>query len=281
VLHAHPEPTNELLRASFDLSADGIVVTDRYGVVRNMNSAAEAIFASPGETLIGRTFAWTVLPGETQELAVGVPGRDPRVVQIRAAVAYVGGESVRIVNARDITELARLRDELRALSLIDELTCLHNRRGFMRLAQQQLQLAHRSGRQLLIVFVDLDGMKRINDTLGHSAGDAALTEVAGVLRETFRCTDVLARVGGDEFAAVSIEAPGATAAVIENRLRTNVDNRNADPGRRFRLSLSVGATSYDPADPRTLEDLMAHADARMYEDKRRKRVSDFIPRRAE
>jgi predicted signal transduction protein with EAL and GGDEF domain len=99
-----------------------------------------------------------------------------------------------------------LQASLADLALSDELTGLYNRRGFMALAERQLKLGRRSGRGMLFILVDVDGLKQINDSLGHSQGDSALRRTAEVLRKTFRNSDVIARMGGDEFAVLAIEA---------------------------------------------------------------------------
>ena len=101
-----------------------------------------------------------------------------------------------------------LQSELSSLALTDELTGLYNRRGFICLSEVQLKLARRSGCDMVLFFIDVDGLKQINDSFGHSEGDNALIRTAEVLRMTFRESDVLARIGGDEFGALAIEASG-------------------------------------------------------------------------
>jgi two-component system cell cycle response regulator len=106
--------------------------------------------------------------------------------------------------------------EIQSLLLTDDLTGLHNRRGFFALAQQQLALARRQGEPCLLFFADLDNMKAINDSLGHSQGDLALQDAAAVLQRTFRASDILARIGGDEFAVLAMEAdPSSTEAILQ------------------------------------------------------------------
>jgi diguanylate cyclase (GGDEF)-like protein len=161
----------------------------------------------------------------------------------------------------------RMVAEVRAMSLVDQLTGLSNRRGFRLLAEQQLRIANRTKRGILLLFADLDGMKRINDTLGHQEGDLALVEVAEVLRETFRESDIIARIGGDEFAIVAIEAEKDSADLLGRRLRENLAARNAKGVRRYALSMSLGVARYDPGSPCTLDELLARADRLMYGEK--------------
>ena len=181
------------------------------------------------------------------------------------------GKQVMLVLSRDITDRVQRREELRALSLQDVLTKVGNRRGFDHLADQQLKVAQRTGDPVLLLFADVDNMKWINDSLGHREGDLALIETANVLRESFRDSDIIGRVGGDEFAVLAIEADVGQAPEILDRLQDRLAARNAQSGRHFRLSVSVGIVAYDPAEPLPLDELMARADALMYEDKRARR----------
>lgn len=167
-------------------------------------------------------------------------------------------------------ERQRRLTELRAVALVDELTGLYNRRGFLALAQQQLRIADRLSSRLCQIFVDLDGLKRINDTLGHPAGDRALAEAAELLRETFRDCDVIARVGGDEFAVLTMDSTDDDAAAMLARLADRVAAHNAWLDRDFAISLSTGVALYDGATPSSVGELLARADAWMYTHKRSK-----------
>lgn len=157
--------------------------------------------------------------------------------------------------------------ELSNLALKDELTGLYNRRGFLALADRQLKLARRSGRSLLLFFIDLDGLKEINDVFGHTEGDAALRRTAEALHATFRDSDVVARFGGDEFAALAIEASGQSEASIRERLTEYLSS----VGRKdvhHKYSLSLGTARFDPWNPVSIRELIAEADRAMYEQKR-------------
>ena len=180
---------------------------------------------------------------------------------------------------RDVTQreqskdlLQRQADELRALSLVDELTGLYNRRGFLTIATQQLKLCDRTMRPALVVFVDLDGMKRINDELGHDIGDQALIETASTLRQCFRYSDIVARLGGDEFVALAIDASQDMCGTIQKRLTDKLAEINARPGRRFELQFSVGMAPYDPSRAEMVEEVLARADSLMYEQKRARKA---------
>jgi two-component system cell cycle response regulator len=165
-------------------------------------------------------------------------------------------------------ERQELRNELRIMSLHDELTGLHNRRGFELLAAQQLKLADRYGKCLLLIFADIDGLKGINDRLGHREGDRALVETAAALAESFRGCDIVARWAGDEFVVLASDCRPAGAGVLLRRLVTNVDSRPVAAGLPYELRITAGSASYDPDTPCSLGDLVRRADEDMYQRKR-------------
>ena len=169
-------------------------------------------------------------------------------------------------------ERHRLTEHLRMMSLIDELTGLHNRRGFEVLAVHQLRLADRYGRNLLLLFVDIDGLKRINDAMGHHQGDSALVEAATALRESFRGCDIMARWGGDEFVVLTSECLPTKAETLIERLTSNLWLREISAGLPYELRITVGCAPYDPANPCTLGNLIRQADEDMCRHKAERRV---------
>ena len=166
---------------------------------------------------------------------------------------------------------ARTESALRELSLVDDLTGLYNRRGFMTLAEQQLKVAHRTKKEMALFYADLDDLKRINDTFGHDEGDAALVEASAMLRNAFRDSDILARIGGDEFVVLAIDVPEGKAASLSRRLREKFVARNARSGQDYLLSFSLGVVRYDPDEPVTVAELLTRADRLMYKDKSSKK----------
>ena len=168
------------------------------------------------------------------------------------------------------TRLMELQAELRHMATIDPQTRLLNRRGFMPLAHHQLEVARRQLRPIALLFADLDGLKHVNDTIGHHAGDAMIAEAAHVLKATFRTADLMARVGGDEFCVLLTTDPMPDVQGAIDRLMAEVGERNAEPGRPYRLSFSFGVAEFDPSSPSTLDELMQTADNRMYDQKRTK-----------
>ena len=166
-------------------------------------------------------------------------------------------------------ERHRFQKSLQSLSLIDDLTGLCNRRGFIALAGQHLRMIQRKGAALLI-YLDLDGLKLINDTYGHLEGNRALIVTANILRSSFRQSDILARLGGDEFCVLMTDAGQDSAQQVRKRMQQRTDFVNALSSWRFHLSLSVGIADVPVVHQPSLDDLLRAADALMYEEKRSK-----------
>ena len=184
----------------------------------------------------------------------------------------IGGEFFVQAIIRDITNDKQAEEALKAMSLVDDLTGLYNRRGFLTLAQQELKMVNRLKRETFLLFADLDGLKEINDTFGHLEGDQALIDMARILKESFREPDILARIGGDEFVILAKEgALEADPKIFMERVRKNLDLYNEKTERNYRLSLSMGVVAYDPDQPVSIETLLAQADSLMYEEKQEKK----------
>jgi len=178
-----------------------------------------------------------------------------------------------ISSCLDIHERKALQDTLETISISDDLTGLLNRRGFFTLAQQQIKVANRTKRRLFLIYGDLDGLKTVNDTLGHAAGDLLLVETAGLLREVFRESDIIARLGGDEFAVLLTEDSATPdTAVILDRLREAISAHNERPSGGPSISISIGLQVYDPASPSSFDKLISQADSRMYEEKKKRKA---------
>lgn len=168
-------------------------------------------------------------------------------------------------------ERSRLISALRGLSLVDGLTELYNLRGFLEFGEQHLNLARRTGRGATLVFVDLDRFRTINDTLGHHIGDRALRRTAELLRESFRRSDVIARMEADEFAILALEASEGDGEVFVQRLMNRVEEFNRQSRESYRITLTVGRSRFGAKSEETLEELMAEAKAEVTEEKEAKR----------
>ncbi len=194
-------------------------------------------------------------------LTKGVPLRD------------VTGKTVKwFGTCTEIDHLKRTEESLRGLVLLDDLTSLHNHRGFLVLAEQQMKVSRRNCSPFLLIFLDVDGLKNINDTLGHAAGSRAIIETADILRSCFRKSDILARFGGDEFVVLAVDTSASVEAALLAHIKEKLAAANSEPNRTYRLSLSIGVLPCDATTQSSLEELLAKVDSLMYQDKRSKAV---------
>lgn len=184
--------------------------------------------------------------------------------------------NVQIETSKELKEalsaLENSNKKLKTMSLRDDLTGLYNRRGFITHGNQHLKLAYRTKRNCLLYFIDLDGLKRINDNYGHNEGDAAIVNTAKILKLSFRQADILARFGGDEFAVLAVNTYIESIEEILKRLEENIYNFNANNKKPYKLSMSIGIAPFDIAEKANLEDLLKEADRQLYEEKNRKKL---------
>lgn len=270
--------TNQKLQASelrlrkiITSNADSIIIINENGIVNFVNPAAKKLFDRGSEEFIGHKFEFSINPNQSSEIEIIRKNEQKAIAEMRVVQIEWGGQVSYLASCRDVSEIVQLREKLKAMSLIDELTKLYNRRGFHELSKQQLKIAHRLKNVVLLIFVDLDNMKSINDNLGHQAGDQALKDTANILRDTFRKSDIIGRMGGDEFAILAIEASKANIDIINRRLQGNIDIHNKSGKRQFELSMSIGISRFYPNSQQTLDDLIKQADEQMYLQKRKKK----------
>ena len=210
-----------------------------------------------------------VLPGSSdEEIAV-------EAVQAGAQDYLVKGEAALSMLPRVISyaiERHRLQEQLRDWSLFDELTGLFNRRGFLTLAEQQRRLSARTHVPWLVFFIDMDRFKKINDRFGHDEGDRALVAVAEILRRAFRTSDIIARIGGDEFVVCAIGAGEEALSHLCGRVREELEEHNAQRDGGASLSLSIGTAIVEAT--MGVEEALERADRNMYEAKQVAHRSD-------
>lgn len=190
-----------------------------------------------------------------------------------AALQVLARQITTKLELRRMSELLRISNEqLQNLSLTDDLTGLHNRRGFLLHVEQPFKLfrSRRSDDRLWLLMADMDKLKLINDTFGHDEGSAAIVKTAEILRQTFREADIIARLGGDEFVALFINAVESSDRVIAKRLQSNFDEYNAGSGKPYKLSMSFGVVSVEFSGTDSIEETIKQADEAMYAHKRSK-----------
>src|SRR5678809_7427 len=272
--------------AAMKASMDGMAIIDHGGACIYLNDAYAKIFGyAVPERLIGATWEMFYFEDELARLkdkimpavwrdgswrgeALGLKlsgGTIPLEISISSVD---GGGLVQIV--RDITERKNLEETLRNSSLKDDLTGLFNRRGLLKLAAPYLNFARRHKEKLLLLFIDLDGMKKINDEFGHNEGDNALIQTAAILNRSFRSSDIIARLGGDEFTVLVTDLNASKEEAIA-RLNENLRAYNASETRGHKLSFSIGVATLEPERMTCFEELLEQADQAMYEQKRMKR----------
>ncbi|RJQ44933.1 MAG: sensor domain-containing diguanylate cyclase [Nitrospiraceae bacterium] len=193
------------------------------------------------------------------------------IISLSVAFLYKKASYDLILRERAEQALRESEQQLKAMTITDKLTGLSNRRGFFMLAEQQLKIAERNKKGAFLVYADLDNLKKINDTAGHQAGDQALIDIANILRNTYRKSDIIARMGGDEFAVFLVDFIGASPEIINSHLYRNIDMYNTGGKSGPALSISTGTASWDPQNPCSLDELIAHADSVMYEHKKREK----------
>ena len=282
-----------------DAAFEGVGVNDGK-MFREVNRAMAELFGYTVEEMVGMNPLLCIAPeGQEHVLAVmregaqtyettGLRKSGERFhLEVRVRVVEENGRTIRISTARDVTvqktterSLVERADEMASLSRLDELTGLSNRRGFLEQGRKLIADAEQGSTLTpLVFFIDVNGMKPVNDDLGHEEGDRLLRDVADLLRATFRGYDLIARLGGDEFAVLAAcgEEAGATVAA---RLQTKIDRHNERANRRYQVSVSVGQAAHRAG--RSVDELLAEADERMYSVKRasgsgRSRVAAATP----
>jgi diguanylate cyclase (GGDEF)-like protein/PAS domain S-box-containing protein len=279
------------LAAAVAVTADGIAITGVSGALEFVNHAFARMHGHKVGDLLQTPWAALYEPAEAQRL---VREAIPEVTQ----VGFWQGEATGMASdgslypqelsltllphgglvavARDISERKATEERLTHLSVRDELTSLYNRRGFLEQADSALRLAARQGVPCALFYGDLDAFKSVNDGFGHNAGDAALKTIADILTSTFRETDLVSRLGGDEFTILAIDVRPDDLPVIMERIDTAVRDSNAAragvAADAWHLGISLGVAHFDPDAPDDVETLLRSADEAQYEQKRQRKA---------
>ena len=272
--------------AAMKASMDGMAIIDHGGACIYMNDAYAKIFGYADNTrLIGSSWEMFFFEDELTRLkeqimpavwrdgswrgeALGLK-RSGSTLPLEISISSVdGGGLVQVV--RDITERKKIEETLRNTSLKDDLTGLFNRRGLLKQAAPYFDFARRQKESLLLLFIDLDGMKKINDEFGHNEGDNALIKTAEILNQSFNSSNIISRLGGDEFTVLVTDRDTNKNDAIK-RLNDNLKIYNRSEKRGIKLAFSIGVAELESERMTCFEELLEQADQAMYQQKRMKR----------
>ncbi len=263
------------------LLASPIIVLDNDGHIEMVNQAALHLVQDPIDSRFNRRadnpvearYLW--LAGALEALGdspeavfeqevVTKNGVKQFQVRLSRLITPEGEERARVVILEDVdgqkrfpASSASARGDLSSFSLVDDLTGLHNRRGFSALASHLLKLADQSRRHLAFLVCTIEGMSSTGETNWHEENDRAVVTTADILRDTFRASDIVARVGRGEFAVLAVGSFDGGANDLASRLRQAVDAKSSRGEFDHQLSISVGLIPYDPMYPRTVDELLA------------------------
>jgi diguanylate cyclase (GGDEF)-like protein/PAS domain S-box-containing protein len=191
-------------------------------------------------------------------------------VLLSASPLYIEGKYQGVIGIyQDISERKKTEEKLEKLTRTDSLTGCYNRRYCLELLDRQMKLSRRSQSRLLLAFLDIDKFKTINDTFGHDEGDRVLKEAVGLFQSTLREVDIICRMGGDEFLLIFPDSSLQEASLIRNRLEEELLQLNREIKKDYNIQFSMGFSEYVPEKPKPLDELIAIADQRMYEEKKK------------
>lgn len=289
--------TEEHFRNAFDYAAIGMALVSPHGAWLRVNRSLCELIGYTEAQMLASNFQsvthhddvdndlanlYRLMQGETltcqvEKRYVNCSGEIVWALNNVSLVRDIDGAPVHFIfQIQDITERKRFEAALQNLSLVDELTGLYNRRGFVAVTEQHLAAIRRNQKLPVVLYADLDGLKKINDSFGHAEGDRALKQTGEILKDTFRTSDIIARVGGDEFVILAAIGQEESSESLTARLQERFDLHNAQFGRQYRLSMSVGVVHFDPEET-TIDEVTARADRSMYENKRRKQTAPLPP----
>jgi diguanylate cyclase (GGDEF)-like protein/PAS domain S-box-containing protein len=281
----------EAYRALYEHNPDGVLFTAPDGTVFAANPAAREILGRAEEEIValgrlgmadttderwGAMLADRQRTGQVRGIARMRRG-DGELIEVEMSsqsFAEADGVLRTCTMIRDVTKrvameraLEEMSAQLRELALTDDLTGLRNRRGLVAVGSHMLEVADRQRATVNMLFLDVDDMKSLNDEHGHEAGDEGLRAVAGALRSGLRRSDVLSRVGGDEFVALTLGLRKPARDLVERRIRRYLGSQAAVGAVGRDLQVSMGWVTRAPAESVTVEELMARADHDMYREK--------------
>lgn len=272
------------LESILNAAPDAIVTLDADHHVVEWNPGATELFGYTADEAVGNLLDDLIARGEvldeakriTAQVQAGheLPAREtvryrkdgsPVEVILAGSPITVDGELIGAIGVyTDISDRVRMEKALRAMALRDDLTNLYNRRGFNVLAKQHLKVAQRENRRMFLLYGDMDNLKGINDKFGHLQGDRALEVLSLALQNSFRKSDIIARIGGDEFVVLGLETETTSPEKLITRLKEQIQEINQRNQSEYDLSVSFGWCIYEPESPSSLEEMLILADKAMY-----------------
>jgi diguanylate cyclase (GGDEF)-like protein/PAS domain S-box-containing protein len=293
--HRLGEQEMRRIAAIVDSSFDAIIGQAIDGTVTSWNPAAQRIFGCSALEMVGHPMdrivpadrhdelrdllAKLASGGRVEEYETIRVTKDGRQLDVSLTMSPIGDEHGAMVGnstiARDITERNRVRSHLVHLADHDPLTGLYNRRRFEVEVERQIALRRRYSNPATLLLVDLDNFKSVNDTLGHAAGDGLLCDVASALKVALRETDIVARIGGDEFVVLLPETDLRAAHHVAASIRAVVADQPAFGSHGLAVTASVGIAPLSPGV--TASELMVQADLALYDvkDKGRNGIAEY------
>jgi len=271
-------------RSIFEESKDAIVNTDTKGNIFMLNPAGMELFGLTDHDLesknfqdfyvdpaMARQFSATILDqGYVRDFGVKLYGKGGKVFDcLMTITAKLSADETMIAYEgiiRDVTPFKKMEEELRRLATIDSLTGINNRRSFMDLAQKEMNRSKRYKNPFSLIMLDIDHFKKVNDTYGHSTGDQVLTESCGICLKTIRASDIIGRLGGEEFAIAVVESDMKAAVILAERIRKAVASHTVTFGdAKIGVTVSLGVAQIRP--DCDLNSILERADTAVYQAK--------------
>jgi len=274
----------------FNSSPEALVYVDEKGTILNINPRFTELFGYTLEEIKGKNIDSGIIhPSsklkEGERLTKGSfegylnyetirKRKDGSLFPVSLSVSNIkidgklkGGVATYI----DITERKKLEEDLEKLAHYDTLTGCCSRGYGLALLEQQIKTANRKKTPILLLYLDVDKLKEINDSFGHKEGDKVLKKVVQLFKSTLREVDNTCRIGGDEFLLIFPDSSLDDASLIKERLSKNLEKLNQSLNKSYKISFSIGLSHYDPANPLSIEELIRIADENMYEEKKKKK----------
>ncbi len=264
----------------FESMGDGVVVTDLDNVILDFNAAAQGFLPMLSGESIGKSLSTVASELKAYDEDKSNDEIKPFTLRIGNFIYFYEIRKYPIISKpnkeigiawyiRDVTEQYKLSAQLKSYAEKDELTGIWNRRKWVEMARMEIIRTQRYRRPFTVMSIDIDYFKKVNDTLGHEAGDKALISITDTISSKIRNIDIFGRIGGEEFAIIFPEIGREEAYTVANRLLAGVsDNKIHINGKELSVTISIGITTYDGGSDMTLEELIRKADNAMYEAKK-------------